>query len=142
MLSIAVQNQQRRLRVDKRQLKRALRLVLTDAEIHSADISVAIVDDATIAGVHAEFLNDDSPTDVISFVLDSSPGHLEGEIVASADTATTRAPQYRWSPEEELLLYVIHGALHLVGYDDTTPKSRRIMRKMERKYLALLRDEK
>jgi probable rRNA maturation factor len=138
MLSITAQNQQRRLRVDKRQLKKAVRLILTDAEIESAEVSVAVVDDRTIARVHAEFLNDDSPTDVISFVLDSSPARLEGEIVASADTAAARAPQYRCSPERELLLYIIHGALHLVGYDDTTPKTRRTMRKMERKYLALL----
>lgn len=137
MLSIAVQNQQKSLRVDKRLFKKIVRRILEDAKIDSADISVAVVDDPTIARVHEEFLNDDSPTDVISFVLDSSPGRVEGEIVASADTAIARANEYNWTPEEELLLYVIHGALHLVGYDDTTPKLRKVMRKMEEHYVEL-----
>ncbi|MCC6125406.1 MAG: rRNA maturation RNase YbeY [Pirellulales bacterium] len=135
MLSIAVNNRQSRLRVDKRLLKKAVRLILEDAGIEAADISIAVVDDRTIARIHAEFLDDDSPTDVITFVLESTPDRLEGEIVASAETAIARAPEYHWSPENELLLYVIHGALHLVGYDDTTPKERTTMRKMERYYL-------
>jgi probable rRNA maturation factor len=138
MLSIAVHNQQSCLRVDKRLLKKAVRLILEDAGIEAAEISIAVVGDPTIARVHAEFLGDDSPTDVISFVLDSSPGNLEGEVVASADTAIARAPEYDWSPAEELLLYVIHGVLHLVGYDDTTPKARKTMQKMERRYISLL----
>lgn len=136
MLSIAVNNQQSRLRVDKRLLKKAACLILKDAGIEAAEISIAVVDDPMIAQVHAEFLDDDSPTDVISFVLDSSPGRLEGEVVASADMAIARAPEFDWSPAEELLLYVIHGVLHLVGYDDTTPKARKTMRKMERRYIS------
>ena len=92
MLSIAVHNQQSRLRVDKRLFKQAVRLILEDAGIETGEISVAVVDDPTIARVHGEFLGDDSPTDVISFVFDSSPGRLEGEVVASADTAMARCP--------------------------------------------------
>lgn len=138
MLSIAVHNQQTRLRVDKRLLKKAVRLILEDAWIISGEISIAVVDDPTIARVHEEFLDDDSPTDVLSFVLDSSPGHLEGEVIASAEAAISRAPEYDWPAERELLLYVIHGVLHLVGYHDTTPKARTKMRKMEQHYLNLL----
>jgi len=142
MISIAVQTQQRRLRLDKRFLKKTVRRILEDAGIESAEISIAVVDDPTIAKVHAEFLDDDSPTDVISFVLGSSPGRLEGEVVASADTAIARAPQYGWLPEEELLLYVIHGVLHLVGYDDTTPQKRKSMRRMERHYLETCTEQR
>jgi probable rRNA maturation factor len=141
MLFIAVQNRQSRLRVDKRLLKRAVRSILEGAEIESGEISVVVADDPTIARIHAEFLDDDSPTDVLSFVLDASPGRLDGEIVASADTAITQAPRYGWTAEQELLLYVIHGVLHLVGYDDTTPKARKTMRKMERHYTAMFADD-
>ena len=112
-------------------MKKVVRLILNEAKIESAEIGIAVVDDPTITKVHAEFLGDDSPTDVISFMLDYSPSRLEGEVVASAETAIARAPEFDWSPEEELLLYVIHGVLHLVGYDDTTPKARKTMRKME-----------
>jgi probable rRNA maturation factor len=134
MLSLAIQNQQKVVRVDKRSIRKTVRRILEDAGIEWAEISIAIVDDSAIAKVHGEFLDDDSPTDVISFVLDASPGRLEGEVVASAETATARASEYDWSAEEELFLYVIHGMLHLVGYDDTTPKARKVMRAMERKY--------
>jgi probable rRNA maturation factor len=139
MLFIAVNNRQSRLRVDKRLLKKAVRLILEDAEIESAEISIAVVDDPTIAQVHEEFLGDDSPTDVISFVLDSSPGYLEGEVVASADTAIARAPEYALLPEEELLLYVIHGVLHMVGYDDTTPRAKAKMQMMEQRCIKQLK---
>jgi probable rRNA maturation factor len=137
MLSIAIQNQQSLLRIDKRLIKKHVCRILKDAEIQTAEISIALVDDATIASVHAEFLDDNSPTDVISFVFDSSPGYLEGEVVASAETAIARAPEFEGTPEQELLLYVIHGVLHLVGYDDTTPKARKEMREMEQRYLGV-----
>ena len=101
-----------------------------------AKISVAVVDDPTIAELHQRYLDDPSPTDVLSFVLERSPKYLEGEIVVSADTAADLAPNYNWTAADELLLYVIHGALHLVGYDDTTPKKRTKMREKEKEYLA------
>lgn len=116
-------------------MRRAIRRILRDAEITEAKISIAIVDDATIAELHERFLDDPSPTDVLSFVLEQSPGTLEGEVVASADTAKAYAPTYRASADDELVRYVIHGVLHLVGYDDTTAKKRTVMKKMESKYL-------
>ena len=57
---------------------------------------------------------------MLSFVLEQGDG-LEGEVVVGAETALRAAPQFGWSPHDELLLYVIHGTLHLVGHDDATP---------------------
>ena len=68
---------------------------------------------------------------MLSFVLERSPQALEGEVVVSADTARAVRPAYGCTAEEELLRYVIHGTLHLVGYDDTTPQKRAVMRKKE-----------
>jgi probable rRNA maturation factor len=79
---------------------------------------------------------------VLSFLLDSGPGWLDGEIIISADTAATQAPQYGSSAEAELLLYVIHGALHLVGYDDTTATERKRMLARQRRYLRRLQMER
>jgi probable rRNA maturation factor len=120
-------------------MRRAILAILRDAEISEAQISIAVVDDPMIAKLHDEFLNDPDPTDVMSFVFERSEKALEGEVVASADTARTSAPQYGCSAEQELLRYVIHGMLHLVGYDDTTPRKRAAMRKQENIYL---RDDK
>lgn len=115
-------------------MRRGIQAILHDAGIVSAQISVAIVDDPTIGKLHGEFLDDPSPTDVLSFVLEPPP-MLEGEVVASADTAKSNALQYKCPTEEELLRYVLHGTLHLVGYDDTTPPKRSVMRKKENEYL-------
>ncbi|MEN6404868.1 MAG: rRNA maturation RNase YbeY [Thermoguttaceae bacterium] len=136
MISISITNRQKKLPVDRRRMRLALRAILDDADIADAQLSVAVVDDPTIARLHDEFLNDPTPTDVLSFVLERSAGLLEGEVVASADTASRCAARYGNTPERELLLYVIHGALHLVGYDDTTPEQRAVMRKKEKKYLG------
>lgn len=115
-------------------MRLAIQAIIRDADIADAQISVAIVDDPTIGKLHGEFLDDPDPTDVLSFVLEPPPA-LEGEVVASVDTACSNAKQYDCTAEEELLRYVIHGTLHLVGYDDTTPRKRAVMRKMENKYL-------
>jgi probable rRNA maturation factor len=89
--------------------------------------------------LHGRFLDDPTPTDVLSFVLEQSPGFLEGEVIVSADTAVVNAAKYRSTLAEELLLYAIHGTLHLVGYDDITPAKRAVMRKREKEVLARTR---
>jgi probable rRNA maturation factor len=134
--SITINNAQSKLPVDGRRLRKAVRMILEDASIARAKIGVAVVDDPTIAELHERYLDDPDPTDVLSFVLEKSRDHIEGEIVVSADTARNSAKRYKWPAEDELLLYVIHGALHLVGFDDTTQKKRAKMREKEGEYLA------
>jgi probable rRNA maturation factor len=134
MLRIA--NRQKTLPVDRRRIRRAVTAVLRDAGIAEAQISVAVVDDATIARLHQQFLGDPNATDVLSFVLERSERCLEGEVVVSAETAAANAARYRSTPEDELLRYVIHGTLHLVGYDDASPAQRAIVRRREKKYLV------
>lgn len=60
---------------------------------------------------------------------------IDGEVVVSAETALRRAPEFDWHPGCELLLYVVHGTLHLCGHDDQTPAERRRMRCRERAIL-------
>jgi probable rRNA maturation factor len=86
--------------------------------------------------LNRQFLEHDYATDVLSFVLESSPDGLEGEIVISADTAAAAAGKYGWRPHDELLLYSIHGALHLAGWDDADEEQAAAMRLRERHYLA------
>ena len=76
---------------------------------------------------------------MLSFVLERGEGFLDGEVVVSAETALRTAPRFGWSAAEELLLYVIHGTLHLAGYDDATPEQQAAMRGRETEYLAAAR---
>ena len=138
MIRVRVANHQTAVRVNRRRLCRAVRMVLRQEGIDEAEISVAVVDDAAIRQLHRRYLGRDDPTDVLSFLLERSPAGLEGEIVVSGQTACTAAREYGWSAARELLLYVVHGALHLAGWKDRTRKERAAMRSRQREYLARL----
>jgi probable rRNA maturation factor len=101
-----------------------------EAVLAKRPVTVAIVDDATIARLHEQFLDVAGPTDVLSFP--------SGEIVVSADTALREAKRRGIPPLHELQLYVVHGALHLAGYDDRSPAQQRRMRAAERRVLEKL----
>jgi len=131
---LSLANQQSVHAVDKGRLLKAARRVLVDSKFDSATISLAVVDDPTIHALNRRFLDHDWPTDVLSFVLDERDGHLNGEVVISADTAAA-ASDGHWTPADEQLLYVIHGMLHLVGLDDQSETDVRKMRAAERYYL-------
>jgi probable rRNA maturation factor len=136
MLTVEINNDQASLAVDEERLRQAVENVLRAGGIATAEVSVAIVDDATIHRLNVQYLDHDYPTDVLSFLLERSGDRLEGEIIASADTATRNATEFGWSAADELLLYVIHGALHLVGYDDSTDELQDVMRAAEAEQLA------
>jgi probable rRNA maturation factor len=99
---------------------------------------VAIVDDATMRNLNLKYLQHDYATDVLSFLLSDLDESLEGEVVVSADTAAREALRFGWSADDEMLLYLVHGTLHLVGHDDASDVERDAMRAKERRYLAKL----
>ena len=121
MIRVDVANEQPRFEVDRPRLCAAIEMVLRAEGFSTATISLAIVDDATIQSLNRRWLSHDYPTDVLSFVLEQGPDGLDGEIIVSGDTAAAAAARFGWSADDELLLYVIHGTLHLVGYDDQEP---------------------
>ncbi|MBN2218179.1 MAG: rRNA maturation RNase YbeY [Pirellulales bacterium] len=134
--TIEVADEQTVLAVDEDRLRRAVELVLEASGIDRANVSVAVVDNPTIHQLNRRYLDHDHPTDVLSFVLARGEAELEGQIVVSAETARAEAARYGWPPENELLLYVVHGALHLTGQEDQTVESRARMREREKEILA------
>lgn len=138
MIHVELANLQDVLPVNSRLFRRAVRMVLRDAGVLDAIVSLAVVDDTTMRRLHRRYLGEDSATDVLSFLLEKDQQMLEGEIVVGAETACRQAPHFGWTPAEELLLYVIHGALHLVGYEDRTPRARGLMHRRQTEYLARL----
>ena len=136
MIAIDLANEQSTLPVDARRLRRAVRMILKEAAVSRARISLAVVDDPTIRRLNRRYLGHDYATDVLSFNLGDSGEGLEGEVIVSADTAAAAAARFRWPPEDELLLYVINGTLHLVGLRDDNRQQRQQMRQRERHCLA------
>jgi probable rRNA maturation factor len=119
-------------------ISKAVEVIALDFGWSDAEISVAVVDDPEIHRVNKQFLQHDYPTDVISFDTTDSESLLEGEIVVSVDTARRIAEENGWSGEHELLLYIVHGMLHIVGLDDKAPADIEAMRRAERHYMELL----
>ncbi|HOM16345.1 MAG TPA: rRNA maturation RNase YbeY [Thermoguttaceae bacterium] len=131
MISVSVVDEQTYVRLSRARIVEAVRTALESAGLHRARMTVALIDDAHIQELNRRFLNHDEPTDVLSFPMGSSRRGIEGEIVVSAQRASAVADQYGWTPEEELLLYIIHGALHLAGFDDAAPREQSRMRRQE-----------
>lgn len=130
-------DEQNVLKVDFERMERAVAKILTDAGVTRGRMEIAVVESEPMHEMNVQFLGHDYPTDVLAFALedDLDRGRLEGNIVVCSDVAVECAADVGWAPEEELLLYVIHGALHLVGYDDHSPEDAPIMHKKEREYL-------
>lgn len=101
------------------------------AQCNRGEINIRICGDDAIQAINVEFLDHDYATDVISFPYRLEPPHVEGELVVSLPTASRVGPQHGWSAVEELLLYVIHGCLHLIGLDDQSDDDRKAMRAAE-----------
>lgn len=101
-------------------------------------IGLRVTDNPTIHQCNCHFMEHDYPTDVISFGYDLCPPRLEGEMIVSAEMARQRAVDVGWSSDSELLLYVVHGTLHIAGMDDQDAKSRAAMRLAEQEVLISL----
>jgi probable rRNA maturation factor len=141
---LAIANRHPRLRLDRRALAR----VIAALDARAADfrggcppgeLSLVFLTDAAQARLHADFLNDPTPTDVITFEGDPALA-VAGEICVSADTAAAYAKKHRRELSPELTLYVVHGWLHLAGYDDLQPTKKRIMRRAEARAMGILAD--
>ncbi len=144
--NVVICNRQRATAVCSKTLKHRFMAAINLLKIPEADISLVIVNDKEIAELHEAWLGISGPTDVLSFDLSSpqqsqhtlhrNPNSIRGEIIASAETASREALVYHWSPDHELTYYLLHGLLHLKGYNDQTPSERISMRRKER---ALMR---
>jgi len=105
--------------------------------VPAGELSLVVLDAAAMGRVHADFLDDPAPTDVITFDGDPAFG-AAGEVCVCADVARDYAAEHGGTFSRELTLYVVHGYLHLAGFDDTTPMLKRRMRAAERRALAVL----
>jgi len=101
------------------------------------EVSLVFMGDEQIAKIHREFFNDPEPTDVITFEGEPEMG-FAGEICVSVEHAQRYAAEHGTDFSREVTLYVVHGYLHLAGFDDIEPADRRRMRAAEKKALGLL----
>ncbi|SMP53233.1 probable rRNA maturation factor [Neorhodopirellula lusitana] len=127
--------------VSVKAIRQAVIAAASVGECSECQIGVRVAGDESIHEVNRQFLQHDYPTDVISFPYELSPPRVEGELIVSLDTALEQARAVQtpgWTVANELVLYVVHGTLHLVGFDDTAPDVRAAMREAERAAMRLI----
>ena len=150
MYEILISDEQDVFKVDHQQLTKAAESVLADESVAEASVSVALVDSETMQTLNNQHLGHDYDTDVLSFLLECQGGShstdpagrgseksIEGEIIISVPMAQQTSARFKWGVQEELTLYLVHGILHLLGYDDLTEAELVIMRRRERELLSL-----
>jgi len=124
--------------LNPRQIERLCRKVAAEIELQARSCSIIFVDDAKLSSIHAAYLNDPSPTDIITFDLGEE--EMEGELYISLERAQAQAREYGVPVPEEIIRLIIHGLLHLKGYNDIEPAERKTMKEVEnrlvRKYAA------
>jgi probable rRNA maturation factor len=135
MIGVAVFNAHARYRRRHKTVQSLVRRVLTAEKIRQAAVNVVFVTDRTMKQLNRTYLRHDRTTDVITFPLERGPGGVGGEIYVCADQARRQAEEYAVTVGEELDRLVVHGALHLAGYDDRTAAQRRRMKSLEDRFM-------
>ena len=103
------------------------------------ELQYILVSDDYLLQLNKDYLNHDTYTDIITFDYSNTNHDIEGEIYISIDRVKENALEYKVASEFEFSRVVIHGLLHLIGYDDKTPKQKEVMRQKENHYISLLK---
>jgi len=146
-MDITLKDLQEKIHLNSPRISRIIKETLRHEGIESADLSIAFVTRQRIKALNKKFLHRDYVTDVLAFALDdaelpkqrhSEKKTISGEIIISTDAAIGNTKIYSTSLAQEIVLYVIHGILHLLGFDDHDPKDIKRMRKKEEELLSFL----
>ena len=142
-MKIEISNQQNLKRINLSQLRKYITKVCTFLHKPSAKISLLLCDNALIKDLNNKFFKKTNPTDVIAFPLkDKFNKDYLGEVVVSVEEAVKVSSKNGVSWKEELVLYIVHGILHLSGYCDKTRKEREKMERKQQKIVDLLFSKK
>jgi probable rRNA maturation factor len=129
--------------IDPDQLKKTVDLVFQHESVSPVpDLSIVISDDAELQRLNREFLDIDAPTDVLSFPADEidpeSGDRYLGDIIISYARVSDQAAANGYQQEDELRLLIVHGVLHLLGYDHADPNQKKLMWAAQREVLTQL----
>ncbi len=141
---VTIYNQQKDLPISAANIKLMVPFLLRTLEVSTDEVILHFVTLTAIGKIHDTFFSDPTPTDCISFPMDCPEteqgkvkGRILGEVFVCPKVALEYASEHQLDPHEETKLYIIHGILHLLGYDDLDSTSRRKMRRMEQKCMKI-----
>jgi len=135
-VKITIKNLQNKIAIHPQKIKNLIHQVLKGERVkESGWINICFVNNALIKKFNAKFLKTNSATDVLAFNLGGGKKIILADIMISTDTAIKAASVFKTTPDYELLLYIAHGILHILGYNDRTKLQIKLMRKKENKYV-------
>ena len=149
-IAITIQNRQRTKRVNTALLKRiSVNLLEEQLELASAELGISLVGDEEMTRINKHFLQHEGSTDVITFDH-TEPGtrnpelgtvHVHGELFVCVDEAIRHAKRFKTTWQSEVVRYVVHGVLHLLGHDDKHAKALQRMKREENRLVTSLAAE-
>ncbi len=140
-IKVNISDVQSDLAINAKKLDQLVDAVLELEEEICHEVSINFVDEKMICQIHDEYFSDPSVTDCISFPMDDASEicyRVLGDIYVCPKTALVYSDKHQLNPYEETTLYVVHGLLHLLGYDDLTPRKKKAMRAAEKKHMENL----
>lgn len=143
-MKVTIFDYQKGLKIYKRAITKMVKALLSYLSVDCHEIIFDFVNEKEIRELHEEFFNDPSPTDCITFPIDEEAtigNRILGEIFICTDTAIKYAKEHNIDPYEETYLYIVHGILHLIGFDDIREKDRILMKKKEKQCMDFLKKE-
>jgi len=147
-MNLVITNRQRTKKINSRRLKEITVALLTELQITEVELGVNLVGAREMALVNETFLQHEGPTDVITFDhrncelrIANCKSEIHGELFICVNVAMTQAKEFQSSWQAEVVRYVVHGVLHLLGYDDLKPALRRRMKREENRLMRLLERE-
>lgn len=142
-MNVQIYDEQNDLPISSKNIPKLVKAIVAFEEKKCDEVAIHFVDTKKITDLHDQFFNDPTPTDCISFPMDTpdenSPYTMLGEVFVCPKTALDYAKKHSVDIYEEVTLYVIHGLLHLMGYDDISISKRKLMRAAEKRHLENLK---
>lgn len=141
---VRIVNQQKAMVIASKQVKALANEVVALEKRNCDELAIHFLNKKKSGVLHQQYFQDPSPTDCLSFPIDiektnKSEYCLLGDVFVCPEVAIEYAAAHGKNPYEELSLYIVHGILHLIGYDDLDPKDRACMRIAERKHMKNLK---
>ena len=128
-MEIEIHQPDKDLQLSETQLHNLIQKIFNELKLSAASCSIIFMNDDDLAQMHADYFDDPDKTDVITFDLGETP--LEGEIYISHERAKAQSIEYNVSYTTEVVRLIIHGILHLAGFDDLNTEDRRVMKDKE-----------
>jgi probable rRNA maturation factor len=144
-MNLVIANRQRTKKINTRLLKQIVSALFAELEISEAELGIRLIGAKEMAKANWNFLRHEGPTDVITFdhrnyELRTANCELEihGELFVCVDDAIKQAKEFKTSWQSEIVRYIVHGVLHLLGHDDLKPALRRKMKREENRLVRRL----